>query len=165
MVDGACAECGRSLDSHDRHVRFTQPDPVLAIGNVDPSLVWMTDDTAWSSVLMQVQGVGVFVRALLVIDLTGDHRLTYGVWVGINPQELRRILEIWWEPAYQQLRLDGFLANAIPPWGLLGAPVTVEVVDPEQLPYCVASTHSELEAVLTGRFDHERVLKFVPDSS
>jgi hypothetical protein len=43
---------------------------------------------------------------------------------------------VWWEPEYRELRLSGWLANAIPPWGMLSAPVEAVVRDPDETPYC-----------------------------
>ena len=75
--------------------------------------------------MMQVPPFGAFVRALLPIRLTGGHKLTYGVWVGVHPDDLQRTFAVWWEPEYQDLRLDGRLANSVKPWGMLGAPVSL----------------------------------------
>jgi len=50
-----CTSCGRLLDLHDRHVRFTLPDPVVDAG--DSQLApdaWMSHATARESVMMQV---------------------------------------------------------------------------------------------------------------
>jgi hypothetical protein len=36
--------------------------------------------------MMQVPALGTFVRAMLPVQLTGGHTVTYGgVWVGIDP--------------------------------------------------------------------------------
>lgn len=78
--------------------------------------------------------VGAFVGALLPIRLVGGHTVTYGVWAGIHPAELQRVFGIWWEPEYQNLRLEGVLANSIAPWGLLGAPVGLLVPRPPAHP-------------------------------
>lgn len=75
--------------------------------------------------MMQIPGVGPFVRALLVVRLTGGYAVTYGVWAGVHPDDLQRAFRVWWAPEYENLRLDGLLANPIPPWGLLAAPVTL----------------------------------------
>jgi hypothetical protein len=88
---------------------------------------WLSHGNPESSVMMQIPSVGAFVRALLPIRLAGGHTVTYGVWTGIHPGELQRVFGIWWEPEYQNLRLDGVLANSIAPWGLLAAPVTLLV--------------------------------------
>ena len=78
---------------------------------------WMSHENARDSVMMQVPNVGAFVRALLPVSLTDGHRVTFGVWLAIDPAELASVFNAWWQPEYQDLRLSGWLANAIQPWG------------------------------------------------
>jgi len=112
--------------------------------------------------MMQIPSVGAFVRALLPVRLTGGYTVTYGVWVAIDPRELQRAFAIWWEPEYKDLRLDGFLANSIQPWGLLVAPVSLAVRDPQQTPYCVGSSDAQLVQVLSNQWPHEDILDSLP---
>jgi hypothetical protein len=112
--------------------------------------------------MMQVPSVGAFVRALLPVSLTGGHTVTYGVWVAIAPQELQRVFEAWWAPHYKDLRLDGAVANSIEPWGLLAAPVSLAVRNPEHTPYCSASSDPQLRRVLSEQWPHEEVLAALP---
>jgi hypothetical protein len=150
VADQVCAQCGRVLDAHDRHVRFRLPDPVLDRSRDGlPDGTWLSHEDPGTSVMMQVPGLGAFVRALLPVRLTGGHTVTYGVWVGIHPSDLQRAFAAWWQPDYADLRLDGVLANALQPWGLLAAPVSLAVPDPEQTPYCAYSPDPLLSRVLT----------------
>ncbi len=109
---------------------------------------------------MQVDGVGAFVRVLLPIQLTGGYRLTLGTWLAVNPSLMQGIWERWPTSAYASLRLDGYLANGIPPWGdaVLGAPASAVVSDPEILPGIVASPHPELAGLLSESWPHEAIL-------
>lgn len=133
------------LDAHNRHVRFRLPDPVLdGLREGLPEGTWLSHEDPGMSVMMQVPGLDAFVRALLPVRLSGGHTVTYGVWVGIHPGDLQRAFGVWWQPEYAELRLDGMLANSLQPWGLLAAPVSLAVRDPEQTPYCAASTPSAL---------------------
>jgi hypothetical protein len=85
----AADECGRPLEVHDRHVRFGMPDPVLEAPDQDRvNGASLSHGDANSSVMMQTPGVGSFVRALLPVDLTGGYTVTFGVWVGVDPDEL-----------------------------------------------------------------------------
>ncbi|GAB3947909.1 hypothetical protein GCM10029976_078060 [Kribbella albertanoniae] len=61
---------------------------------------------------------------------------------------------MWWEAEYADLRLDGLLGNAIHPWGLLGAPVTATVRDPEETPYLTGSPDLLLAKVLAESWVH-----------
>ncbi len=82
----------------------------------------MSHGSAQDSVMMQVPDVGAFVRALLPVKLTEGHTVTFGVWLAIHPKGLKPTFGIWWDPACEHLRLDAWLANAIPPWGDAGLP-------------------------------------------
>jgi hypothetical protein len=157
--DSICPACGRPLDTHDQHFRFTLPDPVLdtAAGESAPG-TWMSHGDARSSVMMQVPSVGPFVRALLPVSLFGGFTITFGVWLLVHPDDFQRAYRIWWEPEYADLVLDGWLANALPGWGLLATPVRAVVRDPEETPYCSESPDQRLNAVLSQRWPHDVVL-------
>lgn len=163
-VMSTCTLCGRGTDSHDRHVRFRLPDPVLRTPERDQVQgIWKTDEDPNAAVMMMVPHVGAFVRALLPVQLTGGHTVTFGVWVGVHPDDLKQAFDTWWSPEYEQLRMDGRLANALPGWDVFGVPVTLAVVDPQATPYCVASSDTELSTVLTSEWDHEPILATLPD--
>jgi hypothetical protein len=159
VLSDSCPACGLPLDGHDRHIRFTLPDPVFdSPAREGAPDTWMSHDTARESVMMQVPAIGAFVRVLLPIKLAGGHTLTYGVWLGIDPRELESVYDVWWEPGYRDLRLTGRLANAIRPWGLLAAPVETVVRDPDETPYCDRSDDPGLDRVLRDEWPHELVL-------
>lgn len=163
MVENRCSMCGRLADAHDRHVRFRLPEPVLTSPDREKAAgAWLSHGDPESSVMMQIPSVGAFVRALLPIRLAGGHTVTYGVWVGIHPGELQRVFGIWWEPEYQNLRLEGVLANSIAPWGLLTAPVSLLVRDPQHTPYCSGSSDPQLARVLRDEWPHEDILDGLP---
>jgi len=112
-------------------------------------------------VLLQVDEVGAFVRVLLPITLTGGFSMTIGTWLGIDPAQLGHVWESWNTNEYMDLTLDGYLANAIEPWGtsLLGAPASARVRDSDQLPYLTSSRDPELDRVLSAEWPHEPVLR------
>jgi hypothetical protein len=162
-VTGTCPQCGRAVDEHDRHVRFTLPDPVLDLPDRERTPgTWLSHADAGTAVMMQVPGAGPFVRCLLPVGLTGGHTVTFGVWVGVPPEALRRAFRLWTAPDYPDLVLDGRLANALPGWGLLGAPVRATVRDPDETPYCTSSGDPLLQRVLTAEWPHEDVLAGLP---
>ena len=163
MAEQRCGMCGRPVDAHNRQIRFRLPEPVLdSPGQERVPGAWLSHQSPEVSVMMQIPGVGPFVRALLAVRLTGGYAVTYGVWVGVRPGDLQRAFRVWWEPEYQDLRLDGALANSIPPWGLLAAPVTLAVKDPEHTPYCVSSSDHVLSRVLGQEWPHKDVLGTLP---
>jgi hypothetical protein len=163
VTDQICAQCGRVLDAQDRHVRFGLPDPVLDRSRAGlPDGTWMNHADPRTSVMMQVPTLGAFVRALLPVRLTGGHIVTYGVWVGIDPRDMQRAFAVWCQPEYTGLVLKGVLANALQPWGLLGAPVSLVVRDPDQTPYCAESPDPLLSRVLTEQWPHADIIHALP---
>jgi len=147
-----CPTCGGQLDAHNRHVRFQLPDPVLDVAADErPARTWGND------VLTQVDGVGAFVRALLPVRLSGGHTLTYGLWLGVHPDDLRRAHTTWWSPAYPDLVLDGLIANDVQPWNLLGKPARALVRNPDETPYVDSSSDAVLNAVLSDEWPHDLV--------
>jgi hypothetical protein len=160
-VRGAlCSTCGRPLDEHDRHLRFRLPQPVLETVPDDDERVarsWGND------VLMQVQDVGSFIRILVPVSLTGGFTMTYGAWLSVHPDDLRRAWEEWWGPAYSKLRIEGILANRLPPWEeetyrkLLTATPRV----PNEIPYAASSADKRFQEILQREWDHDLVLEAV----
>jgi hypothetical protein len=158
-----CEMCGSPVDAHDRQIRFRLPEPVLdSPGQERVPGTWLSHESPEASVMMQIPGVGPFVRALLVVRLTGGYAVTYGVWAGVHPDDLQRAFRVWWEPEYENLRMEGALANSVPPWGLLAAPVTLAVKNPEHTPYCVSSSDHMLSRVLSQEWPHKDVLETLP---
>lgn len=118
------------------------------------ALTWGND------VLMQVQGIGAFVRILVPIKLTGGYTVTYGTWLSVHPGDLRRAWEVWRLPAYRELRLDGVLANRLPGWEResYGKPVQAAVLHADHLPYAVGSPDHAMRRVLLEEWPHDIVL-------
>lgn len=113
--------------------------------------------------MMMVPNLGGFLRAMLPVHLSGGDTVTFGVWIGVHPDDLKRAYDIWWDPNYPSFKASGRLANALPGWGLLAASVDLEVVDPEATPYCVRSADSQLGNVLSAEWDRMDVLSRLPD--
>lgn len=147
-------------------MRFALPDPVLQtpLREHAPG-TWMSDDSAAASVMMQVPDVGPFVRVLLPVHLVGGDTITFGLWLGVHPDDLQRAFEQWWAPTYPELVLEGRIANDIQPWGLLARPATAAVKDPEQTPYLVDSTDALTRQVLTELWPHAPVIDALPASA
>lgn len=112
--------------------------------------------------LMQVQGVGSFIRVLLPVRLTGGHQLTFGLWLCVSDEDLQRAFHEWWAPTYHDLVLDGTIANEVPPWGLFTRPARAVVRDPNKVPYLDSSEDPELSGVLREEWPHEAVIDALP---
>lgn len=123
----------------------------------------MDDPDPDRAVMIDTKDHGSFLRALLQVRLTGDHTITYGVWVRVDYDDLGRAASVWTEPEYADLQMEGHLANAIEPWGLADAPVVVGVLDTEHTPYVVDSPDEHMRAVLDLEWEHQQVLATLPD--
>ncbi len=158
-----CAICGRNQDSHNRHVRFRLPDPVLAAAEREKTPgTWMDDDDANKAVMMQVPGIGPFVRVVLPVILIGGHTITFGLWLGVHPDDFQRTVREWWAPTYPQLILQGRIGNDIQPWGLLARVATASVRSADQTPYLTASEDDVVRRVITDEWPHEPVIDALP---
>lgn len=155
-----CAQCGRPTDDHRRHVRFVLPDPVLDVPPEERA-----ERTWGNDVLMQVDGIGAFVRVLVPVRLTGGYTMTYGAWLGVHPDDLKHAYEVWLSPAYTTLRLEGRLANGLPPWedATFGRPLSASVRDADEAPYAAGSDDAFLRRVLTEEWPHDEVLAGLPE--
>ena len=115
----------------------------------------MTEPDPDRAVMMEHPYLGAFIRALLPVQLADGHSVTYGVWVGVRPDDLRRAFEVWQQPEYQNLQIHGRLANRVEPWEILGKPVQLAVKSPNETPVCIASEDDLLHRVLTEEWDHQ----------
>ena len=91
-------------------------------------------------------------------------RVVFGVWLAVHADEARRLSEAWDLPAYEQMVIEGLLANAVPPWGdhLLDKRCTAAVRDPRHVPVIVASSDPLLHRVLTEVWPPGGVLSCLP---
>lgn len=159
---GTCEQCGQALGEHDREVRFRLPDVVAELPEDERAARTRPSDDPLEAVMMVVDDVDAFVRCLVAIRLSGGHELGFGVWVSTTLDALRHAARCWHEPEYADLTIDGKLANTLPVWGLLDAPVRATVVDPHEVPHITSSDDAEMATVLAGEWAHELVLPALP---
>ena len=130
--------CGGPVDAHDRQIRFRLPEPVLdspgqerVALRVSPELTreakrvpgaWLSHESPEASVMMQIPGAGPFVRALLVVRLTGGYAVTYGVWAGVHPGDLQRAFRVWWDPGVRESAAGRRACQLGPSVGTAGSP-------------------------------------------
>ena len=88
--------------------------------------------------------------------------MTFGLWLSVHPTDMQRAFQLWWDPAYPTLRLEGIIANQVMPWELFRRPAVATVRDPDQTPYCTSSDDDLVADVLTREWDHELVLGALP---
>ena len=71
-----------------------------------------------------------------------------------SPRRLQLACRAWNAPEYSDLKLTGYLANRIEPWGLFAVPVSLAVLNRDHTPYCVSSHNEDLSEVLTKEWPH-----------
>jgi hypothetical protein len=155
----SCPSCGRGLDEHDRHIRFGVPEPVLSIPTDERAAVTWGND-----VLMQVKDLGSFIRILVPVKLTGGYTVTYGAWLSVASEDLKRTWEVWNDPAYADLRISGVLANMLPGWEreTYVKPLETAVLNVDFVPYAIASSDDFMRRILQEEWPHEEVLAALP---
>ena len=122
------------------------------------------EERTWGNdLLMQVQGVGAFVRILVPVHLTGGYTVTFGAWLGVHPDDLRNAYEVWHTDSYVDLALEGRLANMLPPWEseTFARPIRTSVRNHDEVPYATGSSDEFLRKVLTDEWPHELVLNAI----
>lgn len=162
--EGRCSCCDGELDEHDRHFRFGLPDRVAVLpGGHETAGIGMSDPDPYAADFLESADLGCFVRAMLRTPLTDGYALTCCVWVAVTPEDARRIGSAWGDPSlYAALRFEGKLANALPHFGLLDAPVSVAAGLLGTLPSVVSSDDPDLSRILVIETDADSVLADFP---
>ncbi|SMC73664.1 DUF2199 domain-containing protein [Kibdelosporangium aridum] len=134
-----------------------------------PDVAYDKSDTEVEKVnlrLVRVDGEGGFVRCVMPVALTDDLRLVLGVWVRVSDADFEHVVSVWSEQAYQDLVVQGTLANMIRPWGheIYEAPLTAAVHEADKIPVVDASEHPVLHRVLTETWERDHVLSYFADA-
>ena len=134
-------------------MRFELPDVL-----VKPSKEWRPLIGGTES-LIEVRGITGFVRVRLPVRLSGGSSLRIGTWLRVGSETFRHLRDVFYEPAYATLEIEGSLANAMWPWGpdLLGATALARVRDPDEIPWIAESSQALLRSVLNEEWPHEEV--------
>jgi hypothetical protein len=97
---------------------------------------------------------------LVPIRLTGGYTVTFGAWLGVHPDDLRRAFDVWWTQDYTGLQLEGRLANMLPPWesDTYARPLVAVVPNPDEVPYADSSSDESMQNVPGREWPHDAVL-------
>ena len=147
MSNPACAYCGRTLDEHDRHIRYSLPDSLFALK--DPEKAAIKVDTPGAA---NFAGYGdrLFIRTLVPVHLDDGSSVTFGAWLEVQEPDFRRAVESWNASSYADLSFKGQLANAIPPWRelVMGRECHARTLIDDAIPYVVSSSDDLMSRVL-----------------
>jgi hypothetical protein len=144
-------------------MRYQLPDELFALDESARVDVWQSPQDRADLATFRDRG---FVRVLIPVHLDDDSSVTFGGWLEVSHEDMVRVFRTWWSDAYRELRVEGRLANALPPWGaaVLGRAGAAEVLIDSQIPYVVSSTDPLFVDVLTGRHDAASVRAALPRS-
>lgn len=104
---------------------------------------------------------GFYVRTLLPVRRLHGHVRCLAVG-RVGDAAPRRT--VWHAPEYVGLRIEGDIANAVPPWDaqVLGARVLAEVRNENEIPYVAVSDDPLIARILTDEWPHDDVLPHLP---
>ena len=146
-----CAGCGASEDPDCISTRFTLPDALGVPRGAGAREVLGRDP------ILLVPGEAGWVRVLLRVRLTEGASLLLATWLEVGWDAAGALMASWDTPAYDGLVVDGALANAVPPWGMLGARARARVGDPDLLPHIAESVDPLLARVLADVWPYGKV--------
>jgi hypothetical protein len=157
-----CSYCEQPVEGRNIDFRFQLPDPLFEIPAAE-----RRKRVQGSGDIVGARGVGLFVRVLLPVMLTGDYRITYGTWLALmNQDNFDRARSLWHAPEYPSLVLDGVISNAIEPWGQpLMTRARVAVRDANQVPYIEAIHDESMSKVITDTWSRSWVLSAIPEAA
>lgn len=154
-TDGLCPECSHALEQHDRDFRFLLPDEFSDFTPDELEARLSGDDK-----FLRVDENRYFTRSILQVQLSGGHEINYGIWMESDLATLRRLYEVWDDPAYASTTVEGTVANDLPPWPgvAIGATVWARPRRIDELPYLIESSDDAVAGILSKAWDHDLVL-------
>ena len=158
----ACSFCEQPVEGRELDFRFTWPDRLLDIPDADRSSRVRGDGD-----IIGAPGLGVFLRVLLPVRLTGGYEIRYGTWLALTTtSDFDRARALWHAPEYPTLVLEGVLSNAIEPWGrsvMTKARVGVRLH--HEVPYVEEILDPSMSRLLTETWSRDWVLSAMPDAA
>ncbi len=132
-----CSKCGAPHDAGELEPTFDAPLAYYQVPEGERGqLAFLTADKCGVRDAADTRSQ-YFLRAVMPVPIRGEPRPCYwGVWVEITPDVMRRIDELWDEPAQgAEPRLPAQLANSIAEYpGSLGLEGSLQLVDPATRP-------------------------------
>lgn len=147
-----CATCGGRIEGLPRDYAYVLPHCIWDLTPEEEAR-----RARYTTDFAVLDDQRFFVRGLLPVPLEGGEEFRYGVWLEVSELDFHRIRRAWRDPrAYEALRFQARLANAIRPWGdrTLGLPVEVGTRQAGLRPYVVGSADPWLGALLRSGWDH-----------
>ncbi len=153
-VSEPCSCCGIAPDPRGRPFSITYDLPDVTF-EIEPPLL----DTWGEDPFFAIKNVGFFVRVLLPVQLTDGFSVAIGTWLEIDADDFRKAWQTWNFPEYADLSFEGYVANAVAPWGAFPhALVRALVRDADQVPFLASSDDPTITRILGETWPHSEVL-------
>lgn len=136
-----CRQCGQEHSIDEIELTFARPDDIAKMDELKRRMQVQEDDD-----LCVITSGRCFVRAVLPIPVEArDEPYNIGIWVEVERQAFRRILDLWSDPLQtDEPPIGGTIANEISMLpGTLGLSVTMHLTGPTTRPnvYLLPSEH------------------------
>jgi hypothetical protein len=143
-----CPDCGRKVIGLDREVTFGFPDEVFVLSHEERG----RRVASFGKSFVTLDSDRFFLRVLLPVQLDIGREFRFGVWIEVSKREYKRIWDLWDEPEYSTVSVEGVLANAVPPWAdaIGGAPCRAAARNATDALYIESSTQPALAKVLVS---------------
>jgi hypothetical protein len=142
------------------HYGFQLPDAVFAL---DPESV-VSSPAGLPGRVALVEGLGGFARTYADVALdVGSVR--FGLWLAVPDEVAELAIAAWDTPDFADLRLEGTIANALPPWGesLLGARAVARAsADPAADRPLVVGGDPVVESLLHQTWERAAIVAAIP---
>ena len=160
-----CAKCGTSHDAAELEPAFDAPSAYYLVPEGERARRTLLTPDKCAVRDAEDTSRRYFLRAVMPVPVRGEARPCYwGVWVEVTPEVLRRVDELWDDPAQgDEPRLPARLANGIAEYpGSLGLEGCLQLIDPSTRPsFYVGDGEHELGRVQAEGVWPETVIEWV----
>jgi hypothetical protein len=95
----------------------------------------------------------------LPVNLTDGFSVNFGTWLEIHGEDFKKAWTNWNFPEYADLEIEGYVANAITPWGEFPHKLVRAVVrDVTQVPFLASCPDPLVTRILGDTWPHAEVL-------
>lgn len=145
-----CSCCGKPIPEGNLAWDIEEPDPLAYLSESERAANLVVQTRA----IVQVKGLGNFIRVILPVPVEHDRQATFGVWLCITePGEWGRVLDAGKQggDAWAGLKFAGRLVTALEPWpDIFGVWTQAVVPAADKVPQLVHSVDPLLAHVLTN---------------
>ncbi len=133
-------------------ITFAMPD---VYHEIPPELL----DTWGDDPFLAIKNVGFFLRVVLQVKLDDGSHVDFGTWLEIHSEDFRTAWQTWNFPEYKDLSVEGYVANAVEPWGRFPhALARATVRDVDEVPLLASCPDDKVQRIIEGVWSRDEVL-------